>query len=388
MNISIAIIGAGIAGASAARALALSMPEERGRISLYEIGRGPGGRASTRKTRAIPELGINHGAPYADITTREGLDLIASLGDTIKPYTGIRGFIDGQTGVFQPQTMHDGEAFIIGQNNEMANIAGAMLVPGINTEYSTMVRGFDRHGSGDHAQWVLSDKTGAEVGRADWLLVSGSGIAHPRWADTFGGEPPLVAAAARLHDPQLNDALAIIAQQNAAPVLVVLLCCTGDVADQWLRLGFNDAVVKDHDGLSKISIQPTGSGGCSVVLYSTIGYARKNTGVHGSSSSAARVGDAVSDSAREDHIIDEMLDAVVDIPSMPALKRADCVFGPLLHRWGNAFPQGEPMPQALTVCPNSKVAFCGDYVSTDARMGSVECALLSGMKVARALTQH
>ena len=385
---SIAIIGAGVAGASAARTLALSMPEQRGRIMLYEIGRGPGGRASTRKTRAIPKLGINHGAPHADITTREGLDLIASLGDAIKPYTGIRGVIDGQTGVFQPQKSRDGEAFIIGRNNEMANIAGAMLLPGINTQYSTMVRGLDRHGSGDHAEWVLSDKTGAAVGRADWLLVSGSGIAHPRWADTFGGEPPLVTAAARLHGPQLNDALAIIAQQKAAPVLVVLLYCTGDAANQWLRLGLNDAVVKDHDGLSKISIQPTGAGGCSVVLYSTIAYARKNTGVHGSSSSAARVGDAVSDTVREDQIIDDMLSALAAIPGMPAIAKSDCAFGPLLHRWGNAFPEGDPLPQALTVCPASKVAFCGDYVSTDARMGSVECALLSGMKVAGVLNQY
>lgn len=71
-GLSVAIISSGIAGAAAARGLALSMPDALSRITLYEIGRGPGGRASTRKTRAIPELRINHGAPYADISTPAG----------------------------------------------------------------------------------------------------------------------------------------------------------------------------------------------------------------------------------------------------------------------------------------------------------------------------
>jgi len=56
-------------------------------------------------------------------------------------------------------------------------------------------------------------------------------------------------------------------------------------------------------------------------------------------------------------------------------------FGPLLHRWGNAFPEGPALPADLAICPDSQVAFCGDYVDTPARMGSYECALLSGANV-------
>ncbi|XKF15433.1 NAD(P)-binding protein [Halomonas sp. BLK-85] len=390
-GLSVAIIGNGIAGAAAARQLSLTMPEQLDRITLYEIGRGPGGRASTRKTRAIPALGINHGAPYADITTSEGLELLSSLGDGITPYTGVRCVLDGNTGACQRRERLAGEALITGINGEMAAIAGALMLddhnarlPRINSAYSTMIRGLSRS-DGEEAPWILRDKNAEEVGRADWLVVAGSGVAHPRWSDTFGGEPPLVAVASQLADAQLNEALAVIAGQTAAPVLTVLMHCTGNEAEQWQRLGFNDGRVEHHSVLAKISIQPCGPESCSVVLHSTIDYARGNAGVYGASSSAARVGDASSDSAREEAIVDEMLTALGDIPGMPVIEKSRYGLGPLLHRWGNAFPEGQPLPGALSLCPTSRVAFCGDYTSTSARMGSCECALLSGTHAADAI---
>ncbi|AGM41014.1 NAD/FAD-dependent oxidoreductase [Spiribacter salinus M19-40] len=392
-GLSVAIIGSGIAGASAARGLALSMPEALSRVTLYEIGRGPGGRASTRKTRAIPELRINHGAPYADISTPEGLAVLSSLGDAVAPYLGDRVLIDGKTGELRPREAGNGEALITGGNGEMAEFADRLLRDRDNTvlspivsAYSTMVRGLAR-GEDEGAPWVLTDKSQDEVGRADWLVVAGSGVAHPRWSDTFGGEAPLVQATSALEDPRLDAALECIGQQTAAPVLTVLFYCTGEAAAHWQRLGFNDGLIEGHSVLAKVSIQPCGDSGCAIVLHSTTAYARDNAGVHGSSSSAARVGDAASDTTREDGLIEEMLAALAEIPGLPAIERSQCAFGPLLHRWGNAFPEGEPLPAALSVCPDARVAFCGDYISTAARMGSCESALLSGVHVADALSR-
>ena len=53
-------------------------------------------------------------------------------------------------------------------------------------------------------------------------------------------------------------------------------------------------------------------------------------------------------------------------------------YGPVLHRWGNAFPKGEALPEELSVVPSSRVAFCGDYVASldGIRVGSFESALL------------
>ena len=59
------IIGAGPAGCALAAALRLR--GWGGTITLLEIGRGPGGRAATRRSRSDPALAINHGAPLFNI---------------------------------------------------------------------------------------------------------------------------------------------------------------------------------------------------------------------------------------------------------------------------------------------------------------------------------
>ena len=80
-------------------------------------------------------------------------------------------------------------------------------------------------------------------------------------------------------------------------------------------------------------------------------------------------------------LIKEMIVALNQIPNVPALEDSpSCDYGPVLHRWGNAFPKGKALPQDLSFVPSSKVAFCGDYVAYDdnVRFGSFESALLSG----------
>jgi predicted NAD/FAD-dependent oxidoreductase len=387
-GLRIAVIGAGLAGTSAARHMAQAMPDRVEAIALYEIGRGPGGRAATRRTRAVPEFRVNHGAPYADITTAAGRALVDALGEAVEPYTGARVVIDAASGECRDRPVPDGVALIRGADGEMANLAQGLLqdaegqpIDAIQPRYTEMVRGLHRAPE-PGSQWHLTDKQGEAIGSADWLVVAGSGIAHPRWSKTFGGQPPLVQAAAGLSDARLDEALAVIAGQGAAPVLTVFFHLTGQAAEPWRALGFEDGLIEGHPALAKVSIQPLEGQSCAVVLHSTAEYARSNAGVYGASSSAARVGDASSSADREGEIIDDLLAAVAAMPGLPTPDPAACAFGPLMHRWGNAFAEGEPLPAALAVCPESRVAFCGDYVATDARMASVESALVSGAQVA------
>ncbi|WP_432786039.1 NAD(P)-binding protein [Cyanobium sp. BSA11S] len=74
---SLAVIGAGIGGcALAARVRQLGW---RGPIGLWESGRGPGGRASSRRSRHDPLLRFDHGAPLFSITTTTEPALLAPL---------------------------------------------------------------------------------------------------------------------------------------------------------------------------------------------------------------------------------------------------------------------------------------------------------------------
>tara|TARA_B100000795_G_scaffold240704_1_gene203028 strand:- start:329 stop:616 length:288 start_codon:yes stop_codon:yes gene_type:complete len=65
-------------------------------------------------------------------------------------------------------------------------------------------------------------------------------------------------------------------------------------------------------------------------------------------------------------------------------------WGPHLHRWGSAFPDAPLMPEAHSLVPSARIAFCGDFVETEgeggaARAGSVEGAALSGLRLAEQL---
>ena len=72
--------------------------------------------------------------------------------------------------------------------------------------------------------------------------------------------------------------------------------------------------------------------------------------------------------------------------ALPRTGGATATWGPLLHRWGAAFPCGRQFT-AEPVAPASRVAFAGDYIQTDARVriGSIESALLSGIATAEGL---
>lgn len=388
----VAIIGGGVSGCASARRLAQLAPSAE--ITVYEIGRGPGGRASTRKTRSLPHLYINHGAPYADIRSEFGKSLLSSLGPAaIAPFQGVRGSLDSESGIFVRDNMEgkdrngDEPQHITGANGEMSLIATSLIrdIPSIQTKYKTMVRGLTRANNGE---WTLLDKNEQVIGSADWLVVAGSGVAHPRWSNTFGGEPPLIAAEQERPDPKLREALDAIGEQQVSPVLAVFFSCSGELARKWLSLDFSVANVEGSSTLSKVMVQSgdgedSGEEWCSIVLHSTESFALDNSGVYGATSSAARVGDATSDASLEDRLIEKMAEALNHIPGMPTLNahsKEIYDYGPVLHRWGNAFPKGNALPEHLSFVPSSKVAFCGDYVSSleQARFGSFESALLSG----------
>jgi len=137
---------------------------------------------------------------------------------------------------------------------------------------------------------------------------------------------------------------------------------------------------------------------CSVVLHSTEDFALKNTGVYGASSSATRVGQASTDVSKEDFLIHEMLNELNAIPGTPDIEIGEksnnysnqyFLYGPMLHRWGNAFPRGTALPEELSFLGHLRLAFCGDYAATSkARLGSVESALLTGTTIGEKIVKR
>ena len=73
----LAVIGAGTAGCALAAALRLR--GWSGSIALLEIGRGPGGRTATRRSRSDPSFALNHGAPLFNISASPEPKLLEPL---------------------------------------------------------------------------------------------------------------------------------------------------------------------------------------------------------------------------------------------------------------------------------------------------------------------
>ena len=86
--LDLAVIGAGAAGC--ALAAALRQRGWRGSLSLLEIGRGPGGRTATRRSRRDPGFALNHGAPLFNITAQPEPRLLEPLrrNGWIAPFQG------------------------------------------------------------------------------------------------------------------------------------------------------------------------------------------------------------------------------------------------------------------------------------------------------------
>ena len=114
---------------------------------MCEIGRGSGGRSSTRKSRKNSALRINHGAPFADIGTLERKKLVREL--KLTEFGGSRGHLDSSSRTFTPSVEVDDDdiIFVTCSNNRMASIASSLidnLAPSITTRYSFMTRSISR----------------------------------------------------------------------------------------------------------------------------------------------------------------------------------------------------------------------------------------------------
>ncbi|EDY39505.1 conserved hypothetical protein [Cyanobium sp. PCC 7001] len=368
-----------------------------GPISLWEVGRGPGGRASTRRSRADEELAIDHGAPLLNITADPAPALLEPLlaGGWIAPWSGLMALLEGES------KLHIGRPDMLGQGDLYVGVGGMdglcrglldLAAQGegsaISPHYRTLIRSLD---VSDTGTWRLWDGTGGLLGQADWLVLSSTLLAHPRSCLLFDWPAvPMAEAAAKLADLQLDHALTTIAGIRAEARSNLLLIVPEDDALLWRALPFTlvnfDAAAQQCWGLRRISIQPLADGRCAVVAHSSDAFAADHLDVYGSRSAVARLLALPPDSGREEEVIEALSQAVLQClaPWIDAasLERAS----PQLMRWGAAFPVAPGLPQALMLCPRSRVGFCGDYLAGQG-FGRIEGALRSAEHLAGALLQ-
>jgi predicted NAD/FAD-dependent oxidoreductase len=388
---SIAVIGAGVSGC--ALVAQLRRLGYTGSLSLWETGRGPGGRASTRRSRQDHGLRIDHGAPLLNITGATEPLLLQPLlaGGWIEPWPGLIAQLQGEV------TLRPGLADALGLGQlyrgrggmdhlckgllSLAGEAGEAWQP----HYGTLVRHLDWQ----DGLWQLLDREGELLGQAHWLVLSSTLLAHPRSRQIFGWEEvPLKQAAERLGDLRLEHALTVIAgiRTEARSNLLVLL--EAAAAGPWADLPFSllhfDAAAQQRWGLQRITVQPLSDGRCAVVAHSSHSFAADHLDVYGTHSAVARLLQLPPDEGREDTVIAALSTALEQVmaPWLPGLDLASA--DRQLMRWGAAFPLAPGLLSELSCCPSSRVGFCGDFIA-GVGFGRIEGALRSGEQLAHEL---
>lgn len=392
----IAVIGGGIGACSLVYHLREQLAAKQLSMRVFEMGRGPGGRAATRTTREHPALRIDHGVPAFSAHSAAFTSLCTDLTGAgvlrqCTPTSAAFGTLTAQGAFVAEDAAVAPKRFAAADGKGMNALCDALLRGGdlganplCEVSFGNMVSHVDRSADG---QWCLADKKGEALSDGfDWLIVTSTALAHPRWRSTFGGEPPLVRAAASVGDASLDEALTALAPLTSKPVTACLLAYDGEAAAEWAALPFYKAAVEDDDELSRIVVQRISPSLTAVALHSTHSFAHGASHVYGKTSTAARLAGAASDEQAEAELLEQLLSAASRRlgGAVSAAHLRSPAWGPHLHRWGAAFPDAPLLSADQAVVQSARVAFCGDYVAGD-RAGTVEGAALSGMHTADAL---
>ncbi|MEB3301899.1 MAG: NAD(P)-binding protein [Cyanobacteriota bacterium] len=386
----LAIVGAGVAGCTLAAQL-FRKGWQAEDLSIWEAGRGAGGRTATRRSRLDPHLRIDHGAGLFNISLRPPPEVLQPLIEQgwVEAWKEPIAVINGAAELLPhntPSPFFQGECFR-GREGMEQLCWGLLALAGesLPTHFETLVRELDR----DKGDWLLKNAAGETLVRAEALVLTGTLLAHPRSRLTFGWPaPPLQVLAEQLQDPALNHALAAIAALRFEARSTLLLRLPPSEADAWQALPFRlllfDPSAQQRWGLWRVAIQPLPDGSCAVVAHSSATFAGEHLGVFGSGSAMARQLGLPPPLEQEQQVIGALSDSLDDALG-PWLPQQACERGERqLMRWGAAFPVAPGLPPELRWNEDLRLGFCGDFMDGPG-FGRVEGAMRSAEGLAERL---
>ncbi len=313
------MIGAGVAGMSAARVLV-----DRGlSVVLFDKGRGPGGRLATRRAN---DFAFDHGAQYFTVRDARLERSIRSWTEQIlvAPWRGRFGVLE--SGEFTQQPPSHPRWVAIPSMSGLAREMAAELDVNLSVRIADVSR--------DGAEWSLTDDAGGHRGRFDCVVVA---------------VPPDQAI------PLLKDAPDLAARAAAAvmePCWAVLLGYA-----QPLDLPFEGAAVADSPlaWIARNDSKPGRKPGEALVLHATPSWSRAHL--------------EMTPEAVLPLLTQALTEALGRDPGVPDFAAA--------HRWRYA-QVASPSPGGPRFDHALGIGVCGDW-TTGPR---VEAALLSGFDLA------
>ena len=377
-GVDLAVIGAGLSGCSLIGRL--GQLESDLHVALIEAGRGPGGRAATRRRRDQSDWLLNHGAPgfaLSGCATKGTEALLAPLRSAGVLQRDERAVLSldaaaGLSPATSAQACPDG-GWWHGVPC-MASICEALIEGGsslqLNRHFQTRVRWLERHS--DH--WLLENEDRSWSLKAKRLVLSGNLLAHPRSLKMLAwGDVPLRSAVAEGVDAALDAVLSLL-QHSQSEVRWNLMVDLGVLelngeelpAQIWL----NEAA-KAHWHVERLVLQPQRDGRWGLVVHGL------DSGEAITPKSQNRL--LTQEQQRLEGLLPELLQGLPVV--LAALNQAT----PLgVMRWGASRPLNHPLPPELQWCSKSAVGFCGDWINGPG-FGTAEGAMASGVNLAEQL---
>ena len=323
--VSIAIVGAGLAGVSAARALTA----EGLAVTVFDRGRAPGGRCSSRSSRVGT---FDHGAQYFTARDARFIHIVQALEQRgiVQPWQGRLARLT-DAGIAECENDRPRYVGVPDMRALVRGVAGTLDI----TSATRIARAHpSAHG------WALADETGFELGEYDALLL----------ATPAEQARPLVPRGSLLY-PSLHST-------RSAPCWALMLAFDSD-----LDLDFDAAFVEHPDiaWIARDSSKPGRAPGARWVVHATPAWSAARHGM-----SADEVADAMTAS----------FFAVTAItPTLPRHAEA--------HRWALARPIVGSACGSLWD-DDLRLALCGDWCVGP----RLEDAYLSGLAAARRLADE
>ncbi|KAF5178948.1 Renalase [Thalictrum thalictroides] len=353
----VAVVGSGISGAVCASFLAKNGVS----VTIFDSGRGPGGRMSTRReiTEDGKELYFDHGAPFFAITDKDVMTLVCEweARGLVVEWKENFGIYDCVTKKFVDIEKEGSSKKFVGIPGMNAICLAMSREPGIQTMFGVTVGTLQW--LEEKKSWLPIDMDGQTLGQFDAVVVSDIYVTSPRFTAVTGRPPPLDISLV----PELALKLQVV---PALPCLTLMLAFEEPLPSIPVR-GFS---FKNSDSLSWAFCDSSKPGRCATsecwVVHSTTEYAKRAINQTGqqrlSSSTLANLGE---------ELFREFQGTVRNIPK-PFFMRA--------HRWDTAFPAVSVAGDDKCLWDNSKkITICGDFCVTP----SVEGAIMSGMGAAQ-----
>ncbi|KAK9093272.1 hypothetical protein Syun_028183 [Stephania yunnanensis] len=356
----VAVVGCGISGSVCASSLARNGVS----VTVFDSGRGPGGRMSQRREviEDGKELLFDHGAPYFVFRNSEVMGLVQEweARALVTEWKEDFGSFDCGTKKFVDIEKDGVSKKYVGLPGMNSMCKAVCRENGVETKFGTTVGKLDW--LEDKKSWHLTDLDGQVLGQFDGVVASDKNVVSSRFTSMTGRTLPL--------DMTLAPELALKLQEvSSAPCFVLMLAFAESLSSIPVK-GFS---FKNSEVLSRAfcdSSKPGRSTTCSEcwVLHSTAEYARRVIAQYGLQKPSTFLLSKVAE-----ELLKEFQSTDLNIPH-PFFMKA--------HRWGSAFPVTAIAKEDKCLWDGSKrLAVCGDFcVSPD-----VEGAVLSGMTAAKKL---